>query len=379
MGMVMALGAGAGVAALAVNQMELKAEDDAFKDVLETENRIRQFSKPETIFDYFSSYQALSLKGKKTTLMSVSDFYNALTPGSSLTHGTGRGVYTILTQEEIHSKQLYDQEKIPCDNSILNKIQENGLLTYIDFVFLTHMVATPRRYIDIAFHAFDISADGIVEAREFIHVMAKIVGHKGDPDELLKETMSGLLPAFFGTDFKKQLRKEDFLGIQEKLIDEMLYLEYGRYDKENKNSISEADFCRNILYNVNLPTKKKEKMIKRVEKVFSKKSVGISFDDYRTFYHLLFGGTDLERAMFFLDTESERTGVNQEEFSNIAKWVLGGKEVNDHVVDVIFTLLDEDGDKNLSVKEFVPVMFQWRNARGFDKASVQVALGSLKI
>ena len=78
--------------------------------------------------------------------MSAADFYNAVTPGSTLTHGTGRGVYTQLTQEEIHSQQLYDQEKIPCENSLLNKIQENGLLTYIDFIFLTHMLATPRRY-----------------------------------------------------------------------------------------------------------------------------------------------------------------------------------------------------------------------------------------
>ena len=209
--------------------------------------------------------------------------------------------------------------------------------------------------------------------------MAKIVSYRGDPEDLLKENMSGLLPAIFGPDLKKSLIKEDFLAIQEKLMDEMLYLEYCRYDYENKNSISEVDFSRNILYNANLPAKKKEKMIKRVEKVFGKKGRGISFNQYRTFYNLLFGGTDLERAMFFLDTESEREGVNQVEFSNISKWVLGGTELDSHIVNVIFTLLDEDGDKNLSVKEFVPVMFQWRNSRGFEKASVQVSLGQLKI
>ena len=210
--------------------------------------------------------------------------------------------------------------------------------------------------------------------------MAKIVSHKGDPEDLLKENMSGLLPAIFGKDMKTALVKEDFMAIQEKLIDEMLYLEYSTFDKESKNSISEVDFCRNILYNANLPSKKKERMVRRVEKAFGgSKSRGISFDQYRTFYHLLFGGSDLERAMFFLDTESEREGVNQAEFTNIAKWVLGGNDVDHHVVNVIFTLLDEDGDKNLSVKEFVPVMFQWRNKRGFDKASVQVSLGQLRI
>ena len=76
--------------------------------------------------------------------MSASDFYNAVTPGSTLSHGTGRGVYTQVTLDEIHAKKLYDQEKIPMDG-LLNKIQRNGLLSYIDFIFLTYIMATPRR------------------------------------------------------------------------------------------------------------------------------------------------------------------------------------------------------------------------------------------
>ena len=60
-GVAMAMGAGA--VALALNQTKLKAEDDAIKDILDTENRIRQYSKPERIFDYFSSFQCLNSKG----------------------------------------------------------------------------------------------------------------------------------------------------------------------------------------------------------------------------------------------------------------------------------------------------------------------------
>ena len=45
--------------------------------------------------------------------MSVKDFYNAITPGSHLTHGVGRGSYTLLSEEDIHSEKLYEDEKIP--------------------------------------------------------------------------------------------------------------------------------------------------------------------------------------------------------------------------------------------------------------------------
>lgn len=363
---------------------ELQAEEfcEATQEILVQENRIRQFSKPERIFDYFASFVVTNKKGKNVTLMSVSDFYNAVTPGSTLTHGTGRGVYTVLQEDDLTSPEMYENEKISCINdkdSVLNGIQQGGLLTYIDFIFLTHILATPRRYMDIAFHAFDVSADGDIEAKEFIHVMAKIVNYKGNPDDLMNECHSGLVDYLFGKDKSIALKKEDFDKLQKNLMDEMLFIEYGRYDKENKNAISALDFSKHILYNSNLSEKKKGKMLKRVEKAFGKgDSPKITFQMYRDFYYLLFGGSDLERAMFFLDTESERDGVNREEFAGIAKWV-AGKAIDEYIIEVLFTLLDEDGDMNLSVKEFVPVMFQWRNNRGFQKSCVQVTLGQLKI
>ena len=68
----------------------------------------------------------------------------------------------------------------------------------------------------------------------------------------------------------------------------------------------------------------------------------------------------------------------REEFTNISKWVAGSK-LDEHVVEVIYALLDEDGDRNLSIKEFSPVLFQWRRSRGFQNQALQIALGKLKI
>ena len=36
---------------------------------------------------------------------------------------------------------------------------------------------------------------------------------------------------------------------------------------------------------------------------------GITFEGFKCFYNVLFGGADLERAMFFLDTE--KNGINR--------------------------------------------------------------------
>ena len=68
----------------------------------------------------------------------------------------------------------------------------------------------------------------------------------------------------------------------------------------------------------------------------------------------------------------------RKEFLNIAQWVADAK-IDPYVVDVIYALLDEDGDLNLSVKEFSPVLFQWRHSRGFQHQSIHIAVGNLRI
>ena len=135
--------------------------------------------------------------------MSIKDFYNAVTPGSSITHGTGlisEENYIKVTDSDIKSDKLFLSCEIPVANSILNKvkhllfisyteeyivkvylpywnssqyflsaplfqIQQKGLLSYTDFCFLMNILATPFRHLDIAFLAFDITGDGEIEAK----------------------------------------------------------------------------------------------------------------------------------------------------------------------------------------------------------------------
>ena len=50
---------------------------------------------------------------------------------------------------------------------------------------------------------------------------------------------------------------------------------------------------------------------------------GVTFADFKGFYNVLFGGSDLERAMFFLDTE--KSGINRYvmflKMPNLEPWV----------------------------------------------------------
>ena len=70
--------------------------------------------------------------------------------------------------------------------------------------------------------------------------------------------------------------------------------------------------------------------------------------------------------------------IFRSEFVDIARWV-AGCEIDPHLVEIVYALLDDDNDGHLSIKEFTPVFFQWRKSRGFQHQSVQIAMGKLTI
>merc|ERR1712061_627537 len=162
----------------------------------------------------------------------------------------GKSAYKQITTSELNSNFIVSMNKLPVNGSnLLNAINEHGLLSYTDFHFLLLLMSTPTRYLDIIFHGFDISADGSVEAKEFIHVLARIANVKTDPDELMERgKTSGLVRYLFKDDLSGSLNKADFVKLQADLIDDVLEMEFTRYVKDTSEKISETDFCRHLLY-----------------------------------------------------------------------------------------------------------------------------------
>ena len=58
--------------------------------------------------------------------MSIKDFYNAVTPGSSITHGTGlksEADYIKVADNDICSDKVFLSAELPIPNSTLNKVR----------------------------------------------------------------------------------------------------------------------------------------------------------------------------------------------------------------------------------------------------------------
>ena len=307
--------------------------------------------------------------------MSIKNFFNAVTPGSFERHEFAHGCsnHQLIQKEDVGADWIVDENELPVDGCLLNKLNSKGLLTYLDFHFLFLLMSTPKRYIETIFHAFDITADGKVEAKEFIFILTKIANFKEDPENLLKMKCSGLVKYLFGEDLNGSVSRADFVNMQKELIENILWLEYKHYCPNGKH-MTEVDFCRHLLYSSTMTEKKKEHLLRRVAKKYGKE-VGISFDNFKSFYEVLFGGADLERALFLLDKQGR--GVTKSEFVKVADFV-GHHNLDVHLVDVIYTLLDEDEDSRLSHKEFQPLLFNWRHSRGFQKESLSVSVGHLR-
>ena len=96
--------------------------------------------------------------------------------------------------------------------------------------------------------------------QEYVSVMAAVTNTKGDPLELLEDSHSGLINYLFGKSRQKAIDKHKFLKFQQDLMNDVLWLEFTRYSKDNE-TISDLDFCNHILLCANLTSKKKKQMV----------------------------------------------------------------------------------------------------------------------
>jgi len=344
------------------------------------DNRTRQYNSPDMVFNYFASMQLLDKSGKKTTMMSPMDFFSAITPDCSIHKGAGSGIYEEISEEKLKTLRL---DKSPVKGSILNEIGDNGLISYPDYCFLLSLLSTPKRFVDTAFNMFDLTGDEQINAKEFAYVSTKMSHKLGgfgtytDVDQnAILASNSGLLNYLFGKDRTKCLSRVGFKKLQEDLLEEIIQLEFNEYDTENSGTISEGAFCRFLLNKTKIPPSQKSKMLKRVDTIWPKKARGISYPSFKNFFLVLASGPELERGLFFLDVEN--IGVDLEEFRKVASWV-SHNELSSHTAEVVFVLLDDAGQGRIYKESVGLVLFDWRQPRGFDKSSIHVQLGQLKI
>ncbi|XP_044752299.1 calcium uptake protein 1 homolog, mitochondrial isoform X5 [Coccinella septempunctata] len=270
-------------------------------------------------------------------------------------------------------KTVHQELELTLDeDSIFYRLGSSGLITFSDYIFLLTVLSTSRRHFEIAFRMFDLNGDGDVDCEEFEKVATLIrqqtsIGSRHRDHAATGNTFKGVNSAlttyFFGPNLKQKLTIEKFLDFQEKLQKEILSLEFQRKNPDENGKITEADFTELLLAYAGYPEKKKARMLKRVKKTFRDHGEGISKEDYLNFFHFLNNINDVDVALTFYHIAG--ASIDQATLKHVAKTV-AHVTLSNHVIDVVFTIFDENQDGQLSNKEFISVMKN-RLLRGLEK------------
>ena len=223
---------------------------------------------------------------------------------------------------------------------------------------------------------FDLDGNGNFDFDEFLKFKSLIrsqtsIGQRhrdhSTTGNILKDN-SILNQFFFGENLDQMLTLERFLQFYEELQNEILILEFNHL-KLNSNKfndqqkISEIDFARSLLSYSGFNEKQIKKMLNRIKKIYSNSSNGISFEDYQNFNYFLRNIHDIDIALTFYHIVGG--SIDKQIFHHVAK-IVNQIDLNQHLIDVVFHLFDDNQDQLLSYLEFIQIIKN-RLERGLQK------------
>ncbi|XP_022704033.1 calcium uptake protein 1 homolog, mitochondrial-like isoform X2 [Varroa jacobsoni] len=360
-----------------------KKNKPGFRDrkIIEYENRMRQYSTPDKLFRYFASVKVQYENGEMEIFMTPQDFLRSITPGIMQPQGYGLDHYKKIDAKNIstgnNSCVTPNFSAFPApfegmsENSVFYRLSASGLISFSDYIFLLTILSASKRHFEIAFRMIDLNGDGDIDFDEFEKVQAIIrnqtsIGsrhrdHQGTGN-IYKGVSSALCTFFFGENLDKKLTVDRFLDFQRELQTEILTLEFLRHDPVD-GKIPEWEFAELLVAYAGLNDKKKNRMLKRIKKLFKESSQGITLFDYLQFFHFLNNITEVDTALTFYHIAG--ASIDPPTLKHVAQTV-AHVELSDHVVNVLFALFDENMDGQLSNREFVSVMKE-RLHRGLEK------------
>ncbi|KAG1708773.1 hypothetical protein DVH05_022396 [Phytophthora capsici] len=386
------------------------------------ENRIRKFSSPERVFEYFSSVEM-----EKEYFMTRDDLARAVTP-YTYRHGApvasknpkfNAKALDDKTPKDVAEEYLRRVQKLMLDNANVSKsdVEEllsfrteqhvdyethvkalkelqitnaefdqfvemhggpqrhktffdlvdadgDGLINYPEYMFFRTLLAIPERQFELAFKMFDTDDNGELDHREFKQIMElmRLRTPAGRQDRSLNDDEVPIFKHLFGELATKSLSYDEFCAFRRELKQEIMRIQFEQYDVDGDRTLSPREFGMFLVSHVD--QRHIEMWVERVDKLqhLSGHITEQEFMDFNVFLEHL---DELKVAM---DLVMQARGVNKEQFQRATRAAVRAskktKPVTPLQVDILFALFDLDDDGHLSTKEFIEVM-QTRKDSGF--------------
>ncbi|EGG14948.1 putative protein serine/threonine kinase [Cavenderia fasciculata] len=336
------------------DQQEVEKHQPTLREKIITnyQNRIREFSTPEKIFETFAS---ISKNGE--SFMTLDDFVSAILPHQFKAQST-KGTKT---------KALINKNApLPLSFKMAD-VDGDGLISFSEFIFFSTLLSIPQNSARIAFKIMDINHDNSIDIQEFSRMINILKSQsniaKNSTTQKPSIVAQGWSDQLFGKNGDKKMSVEQFQKLLDQLHRDVLQLEFAIYDPNNTGYISQRDFG-NIIARY-ADGKKLDTYLSQVQSLPStidSKNKGISFGQFVQFNELL---NKLDDVALSIDLYK---GINQSftksKFKYVSKMVCKFDPPQE-IVDSIYTIFDTDKNGDLEKQEFVDLM-ERRKYRGLN-------------
>lgn len=348
-----------GVAACEDNQSALKSEGAGdgllhyykrwkHSTVGMYENRLRVYSHPLKVFQYFSTVH----KGDQA-YMTVQDFIRSLTPYQGILGETDETDAGQASMQKVSSAVEFFK---------LADVDGDGLISFPEYMFFLTLLEVPKRMWTTAFELVDEDGSRSLCHTEFASLFEKLsssmsVYHRLGASEgkLARagvEQCTGLMNFFFGPKRDGQLRLTDFQRFMEELHRQVLKLEFFQYRvwqqaKGVECTISLHDFARALVSYT--PSSHLAVYTKRIQNL-PHYSERVSFREFEQFDASMKGSiSEFEQAcklMSYLDK-----GVTASQLQRVLL-IITGIKVSDQMADMLTSVFEYNGTRTLDSVAF---------------------------
>lgn len=319
------------------------------------ENRLRQFSRPEKIFSYFATIQTPNEADEWEIYMTPIDFIRSIMPGLRQPTGLGLNSYRKISKEKAANLSF----KIVSRDSIFYKLHPNGLLSFGDYLYLRMFMQIPERYFQIGFNLLRDKQDELKVSKESMsHFLRNVVEDKRFK---LRSSVNKYL---FGRSGKKSVSFEKLLDFKQKLNHDVLLIEFNllhRMDADHNgrplpdNIISALSFASMILtYSCQSTTEKMMNLGRIKEKYKQRGSFpGITREEFMAFHKFQQNLNMIDSALHYHYISG--ANISRSTLRHLSKLVLG-EPLSPHIIDIIYTVFDNNNDGILRRDELIDVM-----------------------
>jgi|ERR1740124_1551812 len=256
-------------------------------------------------------------------------------------------------------------------------MHQDGIITYSEYLFLVTVLTKSNAGLKTALKMMDVNGDKLINVEEFqliermINESASCVTNgESSPDDSIPITTIYL--HLFGQDGQRAVAFDEFFKFMDNLQSEVLELEFHEYSKSLR-SITEVDFAKILLRNTTLTDQEHCEYMNRLKERITIPR-GVDMEQFKAFNTFLSNIEDFIIAVNMTNVSGQ--DVDKDLFKRAVR-VTTGEEIDPYIIDVVFSLFDQDGDGKLSQNEFIGIMKD-RLKRGFGKFPNVKGFGGFK-